>query len=135
MIDERSHYLIPQRHGRPPQIFRHCHMWWVMSLPSVCIARTNTHPGNVCNKALSNALYDRATWPFSSIMTTSYVVCPFRHQKKKNNYRKRLIISGLTVTSLVLSFLSFFLKPAPLPPSQRDTLPPLLPYLWAGSVS
>jgi hypothetical protein len=45
------------------------------------------------------------------------------------------IISGLTVTSLVLSFLSFFLKPAPLPPSQRDTLPPLLPYLWAGSVS
>jgi hypothetical protein len=45
------------------------------------------------------------------------------------------IISGLTVTSLVLSFLSFFLKICPPPPpSPRDTLPPLLPYLWAGSV-
>jgi hypothetical protein len=72
-IDERRHYLIARRHGRPPQVFGHCHMWWVISLPSVCIARTNTHPGSVCNTASSNALYDRATWPFSSIITTSYV--------------------------------------------------------------
>ncbi len=44
-IDERRHYLIPRRHGRSPEILRHCHMWWVISLPSVYIARTNTHPG------------------------------------------------------------------------------------------
>jgi hypothetical protein len=45
-----------------------------MSLPSVCMARTNTHPGNVCNTASSNALYDRATRPFSSITTSSSVL-------------------------------------------------------------
>jgi hypothetical protein len=51
-------------------------MCWVISLPSVCIARTNTHPGNVCNTASSNALYDRATWPFSSC---HIIVCSLRH--------------------------------------------------------
>ncbi len=60
-----------------------------------------------------------------------------RFNPKLSAYGLRLIAHNFGThrdfTRSLLSFLLLKNLPPP-PPSPRDTLPPLLPYLWAGSV-